>query len=61
MIFGGALSSFLMQQFWWAFDVPGESLGYNRRGLHTALRVNAHRRLDREIHVGILTGGLVYR
>lgn len=59
-IFSGAVSSFLMQQFWWATTVPSERLGFNRRGLHTALRTIAHRRLERKVHIGILTGGLVY-
>ena len=57
---GGSLATFLVQQFWWALNVPQERLGFDRRGLHTARRARAHARLRREVHLGLLTGGLRY-
>jgi hypothetical protein len=57
---GSGIRTFLVQQLWWALRVPAERMGYNRRGLHTALKIRSHARLDREVHVGLLTGGLRY-
>jgi hypothetical protein len=55
---GSGIRTLLVQQFWWALRVPADRMGYDRRGLHTALKVRAHARLDREVHIGLLTGGL---
>ena len=55
---GSGVRTFLVQQFWWALRVPADRMGYDRRGLHTALKQRAHTKLDREVHIGLLTGGL---
>lgn len=55
---GTGVRTFLVQQFWWALRVPADRMGYDRRGLYTALKSRAHARLEREVHIGLLTGGL---
>ncbi len=56
----GDVSTFLMQNLWWAFGVPDERMAFNAPGLWTQMRKRRYRRLDRPFHLGLLAAGFKF-
>jgi hypothetical protein len=52
-----AAEDFLVQQLWWVLGTDERQLAFHKRGLWTHRRQRQHLALEREVHVGLLSGG----